>query len=158
MEGQGRSVLRCSTVQDAAQSKSIHGPGCSDACEIATPRLDDLVDLLHDESMATVVEIHVPLQAAPRLDATEYQFPWISQIEEFLFDLEQHGEVKVFDDGEELGDDYVFFVAGADEATLLSAASRAAALDAVPSGAFAVITDDEAAEFGPGPRIDLPIP
>jgi hypothetical protein len=53
----------------------------------------------------------------------------IDEIEEFLFELEQQGEVEVFDDGEEFGDVYVFFVA-----------------------------DDEATEFGLGRRIDLPMP
>ncbi|SNT62592.1 hypothetical protein SAMN05216276_109215 [Streptosporangium subroseum] len=106
----------------------------------------------------TVVEIHVPLHETPGLAETEYQFPWIDEIEEFLFELEQQGEVEVFDDGEQFGDVYVFFVAGADESALLAAASRVAALDGIPTGAFAMITDDEAAEFGLGRRIDLPMP
>ncbi|WP_248966215.1 hypothetical protein [Sphaerisporangium perillae] len=104
----------------------------------------------------TVVEIHVPLREAPGLAETDYQFPWIDEIEEFLFRLEEQGEVEVFDDGEEFGDVYVFFLSGADENALLTAASRAAALDGVPTGAFAMITDDEAAEFGLGRRIELP--
>ncbi|MDP9842670.1 hypothetical protein [Streptosporangium lutulentum] len=106
----------------------------------------------------TVVEIHVPLREVSSLAKTEYQFPWIDEIEEFLFELEQQGEVEVFDDGEEFREVYVFFVTGTDENALLVAASRVAALDGVPAGAFAVITDDEAAEFGLGRRIDLPMP
>ncbi|WP_440072289.1 hypothetical protein [Streptosporangium sp. OZ121] len=106
----------------------------------------------------TVVEIHVPLREAPGLAKTEYQFPWIDEIEEFLFALEQQGEVEVFDDGESFEDVYVFFVTGADESALLAAASRVATLDGVPAGAFAMITDDEAEEFGLGRRVDLPMP
>ncbi|MEU9889691.1 hypothetical protein [Sphaerisporangium sp. NPDC051011] len=105
---------------------------------------------------STVVEIHVPLRETPGLAATDYPFPWIDEIEEFLYDLELQGQIKVFDDGEQDGEVYVFFIAGADEETLLLAASLAVTRDRVPADAFAMITDDEAPEFGLGHRIDLP--
>ncbi|MBQ1051945.1 hypothetical protein KBX50_26235 [Micromonospora sp. C51] len=106
--------------------------------------------------MASIVEIHVPLVPTPGLDPGVYAFPWIDQVEDFLVDLEDEGAVEVYDDGEELGDVYVFFIAGATEATLLTAASRVATLDSVPTGAFAIVTDDGAPD-GTGRRIDLPV-
>ncbi|WP_288872830.1 hypothetical protein [uncultured Microbacterium sp.] len=59
-----------------------------------------------------VVEIHVPLTPAEGLAEGDYPFPWIETIEEgFLFQLEEgSGSGEVFDDGEELGDEYLFFV------------------------------------------------
>jgi hypothetical protein len=38
------------------------------------------------------------------------------------------------------------------------AASQVAALDGVPAGVFAMVTDDAAEEFGLGRRVDLPPP
>lgn len=107
--------------------------------------------------MARIVEIHVPLTPAPGLEPGAYAFPWIDQVEDFLVDLEDEGIVEVYDDGEEVDDVYVFFIAGATEASLLAAASRVAALDGVPAGVFAMVTDDEAAEYGMGRRVDLPV-
>jgi hypothetical protein len=53
---------------------------------------------------------------------------WIEEVEELLAEL--HGqELEVFDDGEAYGDVYVFFIARANERTLLGAASRVAVLD-----------------------------
>ncbi|MEU7896039.1 hypothetical protein AB0B45_24700 [Nonomuraea sp. NPDC049152] len=107
---------------------------------------------------ATVVEIHVPLQETPGLAATDYPFPWIEQIEDFLVRMEEEVRAEVFDDGEEFGDVYVFFITGADEAALLAVASRVAALEGVPAGSFAMVSDDAAEEFGLGRRVDLPLP
>ncbi|MBO3747578.1 hypothetical protein J5X84_15990 [Streptosporangiaceae bacterium NEAU-GS5] len=107
---------------------------------------------------APVVELHVPLHPTPGRAETDYPFPWIDEIEVFLFELEQEGEVAIFDDGEEFEGAYVFFLTGADETGLLAVASRASCLDGVPMGAFAMVTDDEAAEFGRGRRVDLPLP
>ncbi|MFD0887759.1 hypothetical protein ACFQ08_24730 [Streptosporangium algeriense] len=104
----------------------------------------------------TVVEIHVPLREAPGHAQDEYPFPWIEKIEDFLAQMEDQGGAEVFDDGEEFGDVYVFFITGGDEGTLLAVASRVASLDEVPDGAFAVVTDDEAEEFGCGRRVELP--
>lgn len=62
-----------------------------------------------------VVEIHVPLLRMPDLPDGSYPFPWIEEIENFLSDLEDQGDAEVFDEGEEDGDVYVFFVTGAGE-------------------------------------------
>jgi|SRR5690349_19332869 len=99
---------------------------------------------------ARIVEIHVPL--VPGAD----RLLWIEQVEDFLIGLEEPGKVEVFDESEECGDDYVFFITGADEATLLAVASRMATLDGVPSGAFALITDEGADEICTGRRVSLP--
>jgi hypothetical protein len=106
--------------------------------------------------MALLVEIHVPLPAPEEVAAGERDHPigWIEGVEEFL--AEQHGEeLEVFDDGNVYGNVYVFFIAGADERTLLSAVFRVAVLDGAPAGAFAMVTDDAAEEFGMGRRVDL---
>ncbi|MBP2705806.1 hypothetical protein JOL79_18485 [Microbispora sp. RL4-1S] len=105
-----------------------------------------------------VVEIHVPLHEVETLPEGAYAFPWIDEIDEFLFEMEEQGQAEIFDDSEEFGDLYVFFITGADEETLLRVASRAVTLDQVPHGAFAMVTDDEAGEFGLGRRVDLPSP
>ncbi|MCX5558001.1 hypothetical protein [Streptomyces sp. NBC_00038] len=105
----------------------------------------------------TVVEIHVPLHRASNLPDDACAFSWIEDVEDFLAGLEEQGEAEVFDDGEEDGDAYVFFVTGAGEKELLAVASRVAALQGVPPGAFAVVSDDEAEEFGLGRRVALPL-
>ncbi|MEV4517171.1 hypothetical protein AB0K00_50485 [Dactylosporangium sp. NPDC049525] len=107
--------------------------------------------------MADVVEIHVPLVPAENLAPDGYPFPWIEQVEDFLVQLEDEGAVEVYDDGEQHGGVYVFFITGAEEAGLLAAASRVAALDGVPPGTFAMVTDDQASEFGMGRRVNLPV-
>ncbi|MFU8852813.1 hypothetical protein ACNAW0_17770 [Micromonospora sp. SL1-18] len=104
-----------------------------------------------------VVEIHVPGVAAPGLAEHEYQFPWIDDVQDFLDDLDEQGDVQEFDDGEEYGDVYIFFITGTSEEALLAVASEVAALDRVPAGAFAMVTNDEAEEFGMGRRVDLPV-
>ncbi|MEV4711306.1 hypothetical protein [Micromonospora sp. NPDC049374] len=106
--------------------------------------------------MASILEIHVPLVPTPGLEPGAYRFPWIDQVEDFLADLEDEGTVEAYDDGEELGDVYVFFIAGATEVSLLTAASRVATLDGVPTGAFAIVSEDRAPD-GTGRRIDLPV-
>ena len=106
----------------------------------------------------TIVEIHVPLVAAPGLAEDEHAFPRIDDVQDFLADLDEQGDVREYDDGEEYGDVYIFFLTGACEEALLPVASRVAALDGVPTGTFAMVTDDEAEEFGMGRRVDLPCP
>ncbi|MFE3635316.1 hypothetical protein [Streptomyces sp. NPDC059168] len=61
------------------------------------------------------------------------------------------------DDGEEYGEAYVFFITGAAEEDLLAVASRAAGLAGIPSGAFAMVTSEEAEEIGLGRRVELPL-
>ncbi|MBI4943138.1 MAG: hypothetical protein HY830_20530 [Actinobacteria bacterium] len=96
-----------------------------------------------------VVEIWVPLVRT----ATEgYPFPWIEDIEAFLEDLDQ---AEVFDDGEEIGGPYVFFVSGADEEVLLSVAGQVAALPGVPGEVYAMVTSADAPEFGQGRKVVL---
>lgn len=102
-----------------------------------------------------VVEIHVPLTAVPGLAEDEDRFPWIEEISEFLLDLEGHGDFSIYEDGEEFGDEYIFCITDATEAELINAAGRVASLPGVPTGVYAVVTDDEAEEFGVGTRVDL---
>ncbi len=103
-----------------------------------------------------VVEIHVPLVSPPGLPAGAWPFPWIRVVDDFLADLEDRGEAEVFDEGEEFGRAYAFFITGPDLNRLLAVANRVAALPGIPSGAFAVVTDDEAEEMGRGRRVKLP--
>jgi len=101
-----------------------------------------------------VVEIHVPLLPAPNTAEGEYQYPWIDTVMEYLLDLDgERGEM--YDDGEEDGDEYLFFVSGAPEDDLLALAREVAALHDVPAGVYAMVTDTDAAEFGTGRRVDL---
>ncbi|MFV2115566.1 hypothetical protein ACFHW0_24950 [Micromonospora sp. LOL_025] len=104
-----------------------------------------------------VVEIHVPLLAAPGLAVDEYPFPWIDDVQDFLTDLDEQGDVREYDDGEEDPDVYIFLITGSSESALLRVASEVAALDRVPAGAFAMVTDDEAEEFGMGRCVALPL-
>jgi len=103
----------------------------------------------------TVVEIHVPLVSPADLPAGAYPFPWIRVVDDFLADLEEQGELEVFDEGEEVGRAYAFFITGADLDRLVAVAARVAALPTIPAGAFAVVTDDEAEEMGRGRRVSL---
>ncbi|MGJ5798017.1 hypothetical protein ACSCB1_02415 [Streptomyces europaeiscabiei] len=104
--------------------------------------------------MEIVVEIHVPLREAAGAAEGSYPFPWIDQVEDFLAEQEA---AAVYDDGEEYGEAYVFFITGAAEEDLLAVASRAAGLAGVPSGVFAMVTSDEAEEIGLGRRVELPL-
>ncbi|WP_229068916.1 hypothetical protein [Actinoplanes sp. DH11] len=105
-----------------------------------------------------IIEVHVPLRPAPDVAPGEYPLPWIDDVEDFLagLDVETDGAAG-YDDGEEYGDAYVFFLTGTDEASVLRAASRVATLERVPPGSFAMVTDDEAEEFGLGRRVELPL-
>lgn len=105
-----------------------------------------------------VVEIHVPLLPTPDLPDGSYPFPWIEEVEDFLSDLEDQGDVEVFDEGEENGDVYVFFITGASQGDLLVVASRVATLPGVAAGTIAVVSTNEAEEFGLGRRVALPLP
>ena len=104
-----------------------------------------------------VVEIHVPLTPAVGLAEGEYPFPWIETIEEgFLFQLEEgSGSGEVYDDGEQLGDEYLFFVWNAPEDALIELARRVAQLPGVPEGVYAIVTDTDSEEMGTGRRVDL---
>lgn len=104
-----------------------------------------------------VVEIHLPLNGAGGIAPGDpgYEFGWIDDIEDFLDDESSDGSFDIYDDGEEIGAAYVFFVAGAPEEVLLRVAADVAALPGVPSGAFAVVTDDKSEEIGTGRRVAL---
>lgn len=95
-----------------------------------------------------VVELHIPLEKTPGLEADEYQYPWIDEVESFLLEEDE----DVYDDGEEVGDEYVFFVSDATEEELLALVARAAVLQGVPGGAYAVVAPgDESLDR----RVDL---
>lgn len=98
--------------------------------------------------MAVLVEIHFPLTADDE---------WIDDVGDFMIDLEDELGIEEFDDGEESGDAYIFFIAGANERKLLAAASRVATRDGVPAGAFAMVTDTNAPRVGMGRRVSLPV-
>lgn len=101
-----------------------------------------------------LVEIHVPLVPTADVKADDYQFPWIETIEEFLFGLEGGERGEMYDDSEELGEEYLFFVWGATESDLLDIAREITRLPGVPAGAYAHITDTDA-DMGEGQRVDL---
>lgn len=105
-----------------------------------------------------IVEVHVPLLPVPEAGPGEYPLPWIDDVEDFLAGLDEDADgAQDYDDGEQYGDVYVFFLTGTDEAAVLAVASRLAGLDRVPAGSFAMVTDDEAEEFGLGRRVALPV-
>lgn len=107
------------------------------------------------EDTDLIVELHVPLLPVKGLEEGEYQFPWIDDIEETIAELEDAGVLQAHDDGEEVGDHYVFFLTGASEDRLLDAATKLANLDRVPAGAFAIITDSDSEEPGVGRKVTL---
>jgi len=82
---------------------------------------------------------------------------WIDDVGDFMIDLEEELGLEEYDDGEEFGDVYLFFIAGAPERTLLAAASRVATRAGVPAGAFAMVTDTNAPQYGMGRRVNLPV-
>jgi hypothetical protein len=119
-----------------------------------------VTDPLHQEAPVNensnvVVEIHVPLTPIIGLPEGEDPFPWIDEVMEFITELDERGEVALYDDGGEFDDVYVFLINAASEDRLLAAAARIADLPGVPAGVFAMVTDDDAEEFGQGRRVDL---
>src|SRR6476620_2276219 len=102
-----------------------------------------------------IVEIPVPLTPDPDIAPGAYPFPWIDDIEETLELGAEDGTYEVYDDGEELGDEYVFFITGDQEADLLVVATQVANLAGVPDGTFAVVTDEDQQDLGTGRRVEL---
>jgi len=105
-----------------------------------------------------IVEIHVPLIVPKDLDEGEYPFPWIDEVMEYLAGLEDDPTADgaaMYDDGEEWNDHYVYFVHGASESSLLAVGERISQLPGVPTGAFAMVTESDAEEFGLGTRVEL---
>lgn len=104
-----------------------------------------------------VVEIHVPLTRTRDIPVAEDEdpYPWIDDVMMYLEHVEQRGEITIIDEGEEFGDAVVFSVADGTEPQLLAVAAGVAALPGVPTGVFAMVTDDLADDFGTGRRVDL---
>ncbi|MFI7064561.1 hypothetical protein ACIBL3_26460 [Kribbella sp. NPDC050124] len=82
-----------------------------------------------------VVEIHVPLIATgapigstwPRSSAIvpdDVDCPWIFEVDEYLAERSEKEQFEVFDDGEEFGDAYLYFITGAGEAGELGTGRR----------------------------------
>ena len=102
-----------------------------------------------------IVEVHIPLTPDPTVADGDYAFPWIDEVTQSLHEAVEDGDLELYDDEEEHNDNYVFFLSGADEATLLGAAGRLATMPGVPTGVFAVVTDSEAESIGEGRRVDI---
>ncbi|MCD0450696.1 hypothetical protein LO762_16085 [Actinocorallia sp. API 0066] len=93
-----------------------------------------------------VVELHIP---RPTDDPDPDE--WAEEIESFLADLEEIGEIEVPADPETRAAVHVFYLTGPDPDMLLAACAQAAALPGVPRGAYAVVT----AEPAPPRRVSL---
>jgi hypothetical protein len=100
-----------------------------------------------------VVEVHVPLTPMAGQAEDDYPFPWIDDVEEFLESLEPGGGQE-YDSGEELGDEYVFFLGSAPEPDLVRLAARIANLPGVPAGVY-VVVNDARGDMGAGRRVDI---
>ncbi|MER7922371.1 hypothetical protein ABTY96_04440 [Streptomyces sp. NPDC096057] len=105
-----------------------------------------------------VVEIHVPMLPTPDLPKCAYPYPWIEEVEDFLFILEDQGDAEVLDDGADDGVAYVFFITEVGEQELLAEASRVASLPGIPPGTVAVISSNDAEKFGLGWRVARHLP
>jgi len=102
-----------------------------------------------------VIELHVPLEPDPDVTEGDYKFPWIDDLTEAIEELVEDGEVDTYDDSEEVGDFYVWFLTGEDEPSVLAVAGNLATRSGVPSGVFAVVTDSDSTEVGTGRRVDI---
>ncbi len=105
-----------------------------------------------------VVEVHVPLTKSIEIEEGEYAFPWIDDVSEFVADLDEsprYEGAEMHDDPEEWEGHYVFFLSGAPEEALLRVANDIGQLSGVPVGAFAMVTDSDAATYGEGTRVEL---
>ncbi|MDX6745056.1 hypothetical protein [Actinocorallia sp. A-T 12471] len=87
-----------------------------------------------------VVELHVPV-----VDSAET----LEDIEAFLDDLEETGEIEIHAEPEDRPEEHVFFLTGPDPDILLTAATQAAETPGTPGGAFAVVLPE-------GRRVPLP--
>jgi thioredoxin reductase len=102
-----------------------------------------------------VLEIHIPLTADRTVGEGENPYPWIEGVSEFVSELDESGDAFVVDEGDEFDGSYVVVLTGADESGLLSIATRLANQPGMPTGIFAMVTDDEAEELGQGRREDI---
>ena len=108
-----------------------------------------------EETAELLVEVHIPLTPDEHVADGEYPYPWIDEVMEFIADLDDSGDVELYDDGEEWEGNYVFRIAGAVEEALLAIARRVAGLPGIPSGVFAIVTDTSATETGAGTRVEF---
>lgn len=100
-----------------------------------------------------IVEIHIPLTPAPGSKAGDQRFGWVDDVEEFLAGLDGTAGEE-YDSGEELGDEYLFFLGGASEAQLVAVARRVAKLPRVPPGVYVTVNDSDG-DMGEGHRVPL---
>lgn len=100
-----------------------------------------------------IVEIHVPLVRDPNAGPRDYPFPWIEDVDQFLAGLDG-GAGEEYDDGEELGNEYLFFVSSAPEAQLIDLARQVARLPRVPSGVYVTVNTEDG-DMGTGRRVEL---
>jgi hypothetical protein len=143
-----------SRLRDAADTGTVPGGGFWAAK--LRPRLERAPEeATISDSSNTVVEIHVPLTPLIGLPEGEDPFPWIDEVMDYITEVDERGEAALYDDGGEFGEVYVFLINAASEDRLLSVAARIADLPGVPAGVYAVVTDDEAEEFGIGRRVEL---
>ena len=106
--------------------------------------------------LSQIVEIHVPLTPPPDPPSGEYPYPWIEEVDEFLAEQGDHGDIHTYDDGEEYEDYYVFSLRGGTEDEMLRLANQVADLPGVPEGVVAFVAEDESETFGRGRRVQLP--
>jgi hypothetical protein len=143
-----------SRLRDAPDTGTVPGGGFWAAK--LRPRLERAPEeATISDSSNTVVEIHVPLTPLIGLPEGEDPFPWIDEVMDYITEVDERGEAALYDDGGEFGEVYVFLINAASEDRLLSVAARIADLPGVPAGVYAVVTDDEAEEFGIGRRVEL---
>lgn len=102
-----------------------------------------------------VVDLHFPLTPTAGLAQDQFPFPWIFTVQDRLSALTLASDgAEDYDDAEEFGETYAFFLTGEDEEVVLSAAKRIAAGPGLPTGAFAII-NSSGADMGQGDRIDF---
>jgi hypothetical protein len=143
-----------SRLRDAPDTGTVPGGGFWAAK--LRPRLERAPEeATISDSSNTVVEIHVPLTPLIGLPEGEDPFPWIDEVMDYITEVDERGEAALYDDGGEFGEVYVFLINAASEDRLLSVAARIADLPGVPAGVYAVVTDDEAEEFGIGRKVEL---
>lgn len=109
-----------------------------------------------EEPPVAVLEVHVPL--VPGTSQAEDPFSWIEDVEDFLSARRPVGPVTQLDHGEEVGDSYVFPLAGGELEDLLTVAREIAALPSVPAGVYAVLVDSDLLGAGDGQRLELDDP
>jgi len=134
-------------------------PGIVSACpQVGNRVFQTILSEKHGRLRYTSRSSALGYRAAPSstvIVPDDYLYPWIGEVEAYLGDREEDGHFEVYDDSEELRDEYLYFITGANEESLLAVASDVAALPGTPRGIFAVVTDDEAEEMGVGRRVPL---